>query len=173
MSDYLVRDIQQRPNVEARLRTEVIEGEGEESLRQITLRNLETGSQEMVSATILYVLIGADPRTDWLAGVVERDDDGFILTGRNLPRRQEARGRLPLPLETNLPGVFAAGDVRAASVKRVSAAVGEGAVVARSVHEYLAAPVDLERPGSGQRRHDREPRPPQPLVAAPARATPS
>jgi thioredoxin reductase (NADPH) len=173
MSDYLVRDILQRPNVEVRLRTEVVEGDGDESLRRITLRNLETGAQETVPATILYVLIGSDPYTDWLAGVVERDDHGFVLTGRNLPRRQGGRGRLPLPLETSLPGVFAAGDVRAASVKRVSAAVGEGAVVVRSVHEYLAAPVDMKGPGRRQRRDDREPRLPEPPVAAPTRVTPS
>jgi thioredoxin reductase (NADPH) len=104
---------------------------------------------------------------------VERDDHGFVLTGRNLPRRQGGRGRLPLPLETSLPGVFAAGDVRAASVKRVSAAVGEGAVVVRSVHEYLAAPVDMKGPGRRQRRDDREPRLPEPPVAAPTRVTPS
>jgi thioredoxin reductase (NADPH) len=84
------------------------------------------------------VLIGAEPRTDWLHGAVERDHSGYVLTGRDLGAWPLERG--PLPLETSLPGVFAAGDVRYRSVKRVSSAVGEGAIAVQLVHEYLADP---------------------------------
>jgi thioredoxin reductase (NADPH) len=170
MSDYLVRDLRQRPNVTVRLHTDVVDGEGEESLQRLTLRDLATGDRETVPATIVYVLIGADPHTDWLAGVVARDDWGFVLTGRALPRRGALRNRLPLPLETSLPGVFAAGDVRAGSVKRVSASVGEGAIAVRSVHEYLqASPVAVSRFGRRRVRPSRRARRP---VAPPSPPTP-
>ena len=103
-------------------------------------------------ADALFVLIGAEPRTDWLAGAVARDDRGFVLTGRDLSGRRPAggRGRPPLLLETSMPGVFAAGDVRSRSVKRVAAAAGEGATAIQLVHEYLAG--DARREGLVQPR---------------------
>jgi thioredoxin reductase (NADPH) len=146
MSDYLVRDIRQRPNVEVRLQTELVAGEGESSLERIVLLDHATGARETLPATILYVLIGAEPHTEWLAGVVQRDAHGFILTGRHVPREPGVGplDREALSLETSIPGVFACGDVREGSVKRVSSAVGEGAVAVRYIHEYLAEPVALD-----------------------------
>jgi thioredoxin reductase (NADPH) len=99
-----------------------------------------------VAASAVFILIGAEPRTDWLDGVVERDERGYVLTGRDLPGgggRPPAGWPLerpPMPLETSLPGVFAAGDVRYRSVKRVASAVGEGSIAVQLVHEYLAEP---------------------------------
>ena len=95
-------------------------------------------------AAALFVMIGAEPRTSWLPGSIERDDEGFIRTGRNLHRAGELPAgwplkRPPLPLETSVPGVFAAGDVRHRSIKRVASAVGEGATAIQLVHEYLRA----------------------------------
>ena len=108
------------------------------------LRDESTGSNYAVAAAALFVLIGATPRTDWLPESVRRDDKGFILTGADLlaPRQTSpsVRNRVPLPLETSMPGVFAVGDVRHGSVKRVASAVGEGSVCIRSVHQYLTPP---------------------------------
>jgi thioredoxin reductase (NADPH) len=174
MSDYLVRDILQRPNIDVRLGTEAVAGEGDASLRRLTLRHRSNGATESVDASVVYVLVGADPHTEWLAGSVERDRHGFILTGVDLPRTRRGGGP-PLLSETSLPGVFAAGDARAASVKRVATAVGEGAVAVRSIHDYLAAPVDVARnpPRRAGRRSGRAasgspvPVPPDPDAALP------
>jgi thioredoxin reductase (NADPH) len=145
MSDYLVQQIERLPYIEVRVRTEVVDGAGQRRLERLVLRNLSTGATESVEAQLLLVLIGAQPHTDWLAGVVEREEEGFILTGRDLgaasPRR--ALGRPTLPYETSLAGVFAVGDVRAGSLKRAASAVGEGAGVVHSVHEFLAAPASV------------------------------
>lgn len=147
MSDYLVQDILQRPNVEVRLRTELVDGDGGAALERITLHDRARGTRETVPATIVYALIGAEPHTDWLGDVVQRDGHGFVLTGRDLAgSRQTTRAREPLPFETSVPGVFCVGDVRVGSVKRVASAVGEGAMVVPYIHEYLAAPVRLARP---------------------------
>ena len=145
MSDYLVRDIRQRPNVEVRLETEVVDGGGEPTLQQVVLHHPATGAREAIAADALFVLIGARPHTSWLGGTLERDAKGYVVTGRDLPRPLAVGGaeREPLPLETSMPGVFAVGDVRHGSVKRVASAVGDGAVAVRQVHDYLAAPVDL------------------------------
>jgi thioredoxin reductase (NADPH) len=138
MSDYLVQQILATPNIHARLHHEVIDGHGRLRLEGLTLRDRDTGATQEVDASALFVLIGAEPRTDWLHGAVERDHSGYVLTGRDLGAWPLERG--PLPLETSLPGVFAAGDVRYRSVKRVSSAVGEGAIAVQLVHEYLADP---------------------------------
>jgi thioredoxin reductase (NADPH) len=127
MSSYLVQEIQRLANVEVRLRTEIAGGEGEHRLERLQLRELGSEATQTVPAAALFVLIGARPRTDWLDGTVERDRHGFIFT------------RGALRHETSLPGVFAAGDVRQGSVKRVASAVGEGAVAVRMIHEYLAS----------------------------------
>jgi thioredoxin reductase (NADPH) len=137
MSDYLIRQIEATPNVEVRLRNQVVDGRGEIRLEALTLEDAGTGRREDVAASAVFVLIGAEPRTDWLHSVVLRDDHGFILTGRDVPHEGWPLERPPLPFETSMPGVFAAGDVRHGSVKRVAGAVGEGSVAVGSVHQYL------------------------------------
>jgi thioredoxin reductase (NADPH) len=171
MSEYLVRDIEQRENVEVRPRTEIVAGEGTHALERIVVLDHATGTKSTEDARIVFVLIGSDPHTEWLAGVVERDAYGFILTGRHAPRGTVAGGgRDALSLETSLPGVFAAGDVREGSVKRVSSAVGEGAVAVRYIHEYLANPVSLPASpiltGPAAIVEPIPPRPAEPLRAA-------
>ena len=140
MSDYLIQQILRLPNVEVRLRTQVVGVAGEHSLESLTLKDEASARTETFGAAALYVLIGADPHTDWLAGTLQRDPYGFILTGPGV-RRAEALWNLDRPptrLETSIPGVYAVGDVRHGSVKRVASAVGEGAVAVQYVHEYLA-----------------------------------
>ena len=122
-----------------RLQTEVAAGRGDRRLTELALRNRATGREETVPAAALFVMIGATPHTGWLPGAVLRDRHGFILTGHDLPGEDRAGAArpVPLPLETGLPGVFAAGDVRAGSVKRVASAVGEGSVAVPQVHQHL------------------------------------
>jgi thioredoxin reductase (NADPH) len=146
MSDYLVQQIEATPNVTRRMRHEVVDGHGRGRLEGLTLRDRDSGETTAVDASAVFVLIGAEPRTDWLQGVVERDERGYVLTGRDLveggrPPTGWPLQRAPLLLETSLPGVFAAGDVRYRSVKRVASAVGEGAIAVQLVHEYLAGPT--------------------------------
>jgi thioredoxin reductase (NADPH) len=142
MSYYLVRQIDELPNVDVRLTTEVIEMRGDDHLEELTLCNSRDGTQETVRAGYLFAFIGAEPRTEWLDGVVERDPRGFVLTGPDLvldghrPRDWD-RDRDPYYLEASTPGVFAAGDVRANSIKRVASAVGEGAMAIQLLHTYL------------------------------------
>jgi thioredoxin reductase (NADPH) len=137
MSDYLITQLQATANVEARLHTRVVDGHGEAHLEALTLEDVHTGQRQHVKASAVFVMIGAEPRTDWLREVLQLDDRGFILTGRDLPAPAWPLQRAPLPFETSLPGVFAVGDVRYGSVKRVAGAAGEGAVAVGSVHQYL------------------------------------
>jgi len=142
MSHYLIRQIDEIPNIEVRVTTEVAAVHGDDHLEQITLCDRTTGKQETVPAGYLFVFIGAAPRTEWLEGVLDRDPRGFVLTGPDLRgpgNRPRPRGfdRDPYFLEASVPGVFAAGDVRANSVKRVASAVGEGAMAIQLVHSYL------------------------------------
>jgi thioredoxin reductase (NADPH) len=142
MSDYLVQLIEHQPNVEVRLNSELVDGEGDSVLRKVVVRDRRTGETETLHDHALFVLIGAHPHTDWLAGTVQRDDHGFILTGADVAGPEN--GHQPNRLETSVPGVFAIGDVRHGSVKRVASAAGEGAMVMDLVHSYLAAPVPWE-----------------------------
>ena len=142
MSYYLIRQIDEIPNIDVRLNTEVIEAHGSGHLEGLTLCNNQAGTQETVRAGYLFVFIGAEPRTEWLEGVVTRDARGFVLTGPDLLRdgQRPRRGTLdrdPYYLEASVPGVFAAGDVRANSIKRVASAVGEGAMAIQLLHRYL------------------------------------
>jgi thioredoxin reductase (NADPH) len=139
MSHYLIQQIEQRPNINVRTCTEVHCATGEHHLEKLTLIDNRTGETEEVTCARMFIFIGAAPRTDWLDGVLARDDHGFILTGPDL--RNVCGWTLDRPphhLETSVPGVFVAGDVRAQSAKRVAAAVGEGSMAVMLVHRYLA-----------------------------------
>jgi thioredoxin reductase (NADPH) len=139
MSDYLIKEIEATPRVQVRLQTEVAAARGGHRLAELDLRDRRTGRDETVQAAALFVMIGATPHTDWLPDDVTRDQHGFIPTGRDLPSDDPAGASrpVPLPLETSLPGVFAVGDVRAGSVKRVASAVGEGSVAVPQIHQHL------------------------------------
>jgi len=136
MSRYLVDRIARTPNVEVLACTEVRELVGDNALEALVVADLRTGEQRRIEARALFVFIGADPHTGWLGGQVELDESGFILTGPSAVPRAE-HGLEPSMLETSLPGVFAAGDVRSGSVKRVASAVGEGAMAVQLVHAHL------------------------------------
>jgi thioredoxin reductase (NADPH) len=142
MSDYLITQLKATPNIEFRLRTRVADGHGQARLEGLTLEDVQSGQREQVPAAAVFVMIGAEPRTQWLGDLVKVNDRGFILTGRDVPRGAWLLPRPPLPFETSLPGVFAAGDVRFGSVKRVAGAVGEGSAAVGSVHEYLTESVE-------------------------------
>ncbi len=144
LSDYLIEQIGAAENVEVRLNTRVTGGGGEGRLERLVLEDSLSGFTETVPAAALFVLIGAKPRTEWLPPEIERDEKGFVATDRDLLPRGDGRSypgwpfeRPPLPLETSLPGVFAAGDARQRWMKRVAPAVGEGSVAISSVREYL------------------------------------
>ncbi len=142
MSHYLVEQVQSIPAISVRTCTEVTQAHGTDHLERLTLRDSNTGETQIVDAQWLFVFIGAAPLTDWLAGVVQRDEHGFVLTGPDLlvagqPPRDWPLDRPPYHLETSVPGVFVAGDVRAESAKRVASAVGEGAMAVMLVHRYL------------------------------------
>jgi thioredoxin reductase (NADPH) len=142
MSQYLVDQIYSQNNIDVCLSTAVAEVHGTDRLEAITLQNTDTGQKEMVPAAALFVFIGAVPHTDMVAGVAERNQAGFILTGADLFRNaQRPKGwtlkRDPFILETSVPGIFAAGDVRQGAVRRVASAVGEGAITVGLVHQYL------------------------------------
>jgi thioredoxin reductase (NADPH) len=144
MSKYLVDRIMGAENVELRANSEVRELRGEEHLDGIVVEDNRSGACRTLGARALFVFIGAVANTGWLRGAIELDESGFILTGRALDRSLleediwEGLSREPYPLETSLPGVFAAGDARSGSIKRVSSAVGEGSMAVRLVHQYLA-----------------------------------
>ena len=144
MSQYLVDEIRDKGNIHVRLNTGVVEVEGENNLEHVIVRNSETGETERLPAVGLFVFIGATPHTDWLEGLVARDGRGFILTGPDLMREGGKRpegwteDRDPYLLETSVPGIFAAGDVRYQSVKRVASGVGEGSIAVQFVHQYMS-----------------------------------
>jgi thioredoxin reductase (NADPH) len=125
MSRYLIREIEAAPNIDVRYRTQVPGAGGNGRLEQLTLRHRDTGESQTEPADGLFILIGAQPFTDWLPLTVSRDQWGFVLTGPDLAERW-TQPREPHLLETSTPGVFAAGDVRHGSVKRVASAVGDG-----------------------------------------------
>jgi len=143
MSHYLIEQIEKTPNIEVQTRSSVVEVHGETRLTGLTILRSSTGEKEKVPATSLYIFIGAQPRTEWLGSLIERDERGFILSGPDLLRGGKrppgwTLDRDPGLLETNVPGIFVVGDVRHGSVKRVASGVGEGAVVVQFMHQYLA-----------------------------------
>jgi thioredoxin reductase (NADPH) len=149
MSDYLIREIEATPNVDVRTGTAVVGGGGEGRLQRLVLRESRTGEQKTVAADALFVLVGADPHTGWLPPEIARNASGFLLTGEEFSGGCDwPLERRPYPLETSMPGVMAAGDVRHSSVKRVASAVGEGSIATQLVQALLAS----ERLGAGQPR---------------------
>jgi thioredoxin reductase (NADPH) len=143
MSQYLIDQIAETPNITVQVHSSVVEAKGDSSLEAIAIQNNLTGEIQVVPATSLFIFIGAVPHTEWLDGMVERDDRGFILTGPDLIRDgRRAKGwtidRQPYLLETNVPGVFAVGDVRHGSIKRVASSVGEGSICVQFIHQYLS-----------------------------------
>jgi thioredoxin reductase (NADPH) len=141
MSEYLVRELEQTPGIGIRLRTEVADVSGRTHLTGLTLRQTVDGSTEDVDADLLYVMIGGHAQTDWLDGTLARDEHGYVLTGPDVAAKDRFAWPLerpPMLLETSLPGVFAAGDVRRGSVKRVASAVGEGSIAVQLAHLRLA-----------------------------------
>ena len=144
MSQYLISQLEAIDSIEVHPCTEVVDGSGGEHLERVTLRDVRTGETRDIDTSWLFVFIGAEPYTDWLDGVVARDERGFLITGPDLLTDGSRPAGWSLPrdpyhLECSVPGVFAAGDVRAASVKRVASAVGEGAMAVSLLHRYLEA----------------------------------
>jgi thioredoxin reductase (NADPH) len=143
MSQYLITQISQTPNIEIEVNTHVTEVHGEDHLEEISLKCEKTGETSRIKASALFIFIGASPKTQWLDGTIQRDSKGFILTGTDLlkdgkPPKTWNVDRDPYLLETSVPGVFAAGDVRCGSAKRVASGVGEGSVAIQFVHQYLS-----------------------------------
>jgi len=142
MSDYLSRRVQAQPNIEIFYRTEIRKMFGDQGLGEIELENTQTGDRRMIKTPAVFSMIGARPCTEWLPSEIERDEKGFIKTGADVAESPawRANKRRPAPLETSLPGIFAAGDVRSGSVKRCAAAVGEGGMAVAGIHTSLASP---------------------------------
>jgi len=137
MSHYLIEQIEALPNVDVRLSAEAVAAQGDGRLQALRIRGSD-GAESAIGVDACFVFIGAVPRTDWLAGVVARDGRGFILAGLDAKRDGWPLQRDPFTLETSVPGVLVAGDVRARSIKRVASAVGEGSMAVSLVHQYLA-----------------------------------
>ena len=135
MSAYLVQQIRSKPNIHVMLGCEIADGQGEALLESIAIRDRETGAIDSIPVRLLFVMIGALPHTDWLGDTIQRDDKGYIRTGHDIDEWR--LDRPAMSFETSVPGVFAVGDVRARSMKRVASAVGEGAGVMQDVHRYL------------------------------------
>jgi thioredoxin reductase (NADPH) len=143
MSKYLIDDIGRTPNIDVQTEAQVVAVHGDQRLESISVSCAKTGSVDVLPTSSLFVFIGAEPRTDWLDGLVQRDAKGFVLTGPDLMKDgKRPQGwtpdRDPALLETSVPGVFAVGDVRHGSVKRVASSVGEGSIAVQLVHQYLA-----------------------------------
>jgi thioredoxin reductase (NADPH) len=143
MSHYLVDQIEKTPNIRLRTRTELERVEGSGHVERVVLTALDAGTSQVDEADAVFVFIGTKPRSDWLPDTVLRDPKGFVVTGRDLLtapdyRRTWKESREPLTLETSVPGVFAAGDVRANAMNRVASAVGEGSMVVHFASQYLA-----------------------------------
>jgi len=146
MSQYLIKQLSETSNIKIEFDSSVMEAHGHEHLEAISIHRTATNEVRKVPANSMFIMIGAAPNTRWLADVVERDEHGFILSGRDLMRDgKRPKGwpadRDPGLLETNVPGIFVVGDVRHGSVKRVASGVGEGSVAISFVHQYLSKVV--------------------------------
>jgi len=143
MSQYLIDQIKETPNIQVWSHASVVEAHGDTHLEAISVLCSDNNNIERVPASAMFIFIGALPRTDWLGDLVERDERGFLLAGPDLIRDgKHPKGwtldRDPFLLETNIPGIFAVGDVRHGSVKRVASGVGEGSVAVQFIHQYLS-----------------------------------
>jgi thioredoxin reductase (NADPH) len=143
MSSYLIDQISSTPNIKVWPYTNVVEVKGDTRLESVTIANSESGKTETFPTVALFIFIGAVPRTEWIADLVERDSAGFVMAGPDLMHDgQRPKGwtqqRDPFLLETSVPGIFVAGDVRHSSIKRIASAVGEGAMSVAFIHQYLA-----------------------------------
>src|SRR4051794_27976912 len=143
MSKYLIDDIARTPNIEVQTEAQVVAVHGDKRLESISVSCGRTGTVDVIPASSLFVFIGAEPRTDWLEGLIQRDSKGFVMTGPDLVKDGKRpqgwmQDRDPTLLETSVPGVFAVGDVRHGSVKRVASSVGEGSIAVQLIHQYLA-----------------------------------
>jgi thioredoxin reductase (NADPH) len=145
LSEYLLNRIRGTENIHLRTSSKVVEVEGGDLLERVTIEHVDTGEREVVETGTLFVYIGAAPRTEWLAGVVERDEKGFVLTGPDLDGATWTLDRPRYLLESSIPGVFVAGDVRSGSVKRVGAAVGEGSMAIQFIHNHLRGTLTRPR----------------------------
>jgi thioredoxin reductase (NADPH) len=150
MSQYLVDQIEATPNIEVLTDTEMVEALGREHLECISIRNNRSGERRTTPASAVFIFIGAKPHTEWLAQMLELDERGFIYTGPDIPKepgkmlpRHWKLDRPPFLLETNVPGIFAAGDVRHGAVKRVASAVGAGSICVQMIHQHLALLSEL------------------------------
>jgi thioredoxin reductase (NADPH) len=139
MSSYLIGEIAYTPRITVQPCTRVIDGGGDSALEWVRLDDARTGEQTTVPAAGLFLFLGAEPHCEWLPETIATDDDGFVLTGRDVPKDTWEEGRPPAELTTTVPGIFAVGDIRSGSMKRVAAASGEGASVVPLVHRWLAA----------------------------------
>jgi len=142
MSQYLIDEISATPNIDVRANTQIAAAEGAGKLEALSLQDTTTGATQTVPASALVIMIGAVPHTDWLPPRIRRDEHGFVLTGSDIVQDGDPTGewslrRPPLPLETSMPGIFSAGDVRHGSIKRVASAVGEGSIAVTQLHQYL------------------------------------
>ena len=142
MSRYLIDQIEKTPNIHVEFNSSIAEAHGETRLEAISVLCSTSGEINMVPASSLFIFIGAEPKTAWLGDAIERDSKGFILSGSDLVRNGKRPPGWPLArdpglLETSVPGVFAAGDVRRGSVKRVASGVGEGSIAIQFIHQYL------------------------------------
>jgi thioredoxin reductase (NADPH) len=146
MSDYLIREIGYNDVIRVQPCTTIVDGGGDSRLSWVTTRHIETGEEVRHDVAGLFLLLGAEPRCEWLDDAVCLDNHGFVLTGRDIPKQLWVAGSPPASLETSVPGIYAVGDVRAGSMKRVAAASGEGASVVPLVHAHLAAPALAPEP---------------------------
>jgi thioredoxin reductase (NADPH) len=146
MSQYLIREIEATPNITVRLHTEITDGHGPAHLEALTVHDRLRGGTGQVAVDALFVLIGGEPHTQWLPATIQRER-GYILTGRDVAQTPGwPLDRAPLPLETSMPGVFAAGDARYRSIKWVASAVGDGATAVRLTQEYLGLQNAVSQP---------------------------
>src|SRR2546423_2964479 len=141
MSDYLSRRVLAQPNIDILYRTEIRKMFGAQKLEEVELENTRTGERRTIKTPAVFSMVGARPCTEWLPPEIERDEKGFVKTGADIAEASawRANKRRPSPLETSLPGIFAAGDVRSGSVKRCAAAVGEGGMAVAGIHMSLAS----------------------------------